>query len=163
LVAENFSSIQTFSDMVIYFTTADPEYTVYAGKDKYENDELIKYAFPEDVWFHVDNYSSAHVYVRLKEGQTIDDIPEKVINDVAQIAKESSRDGRKKPTVKVIYTMATNLKKTGDMAVGEVSFHRPKEVKFLIVQKDKEILKRLNKNKKEVENVDLKGNWFIFL
>lgn len=49
------------------------------GRDKYENEELIKYGFPEDVWFHVDNYSSAHVYLRLKRGETIDTIPPNIL------------------------------------------------------------------------------------
>ena len=46
------------------------------GKDKYENEDLIAYGWPEDVWytlkgirmiyrFHVDEVSSAHVYIRL--------------------------------------------------------------------------------------------------
>lgn len=30
------------------------------GKDKYENEDLIKYGHPEDCWFHVDDLSSAH-------------------------------------------------------------------------------------------------------
>jgi len=36
------------------------------GRDKYENEDLIKYMWPEDVWFHVDDLSSAHVYLRMK-------------------------------------------------------------------------------------------------
>jgi len=45
---------------------AAPEgYILYMGKDKAENEELIKFAWPEDVWFHVDKESSAHVYIRL--------------------------------------------------------------------------------------------------
>lgn len=39
--------------------------TVYMGRDKFENEELIKHMWPEDVWFHVDDLSSAHVYLRL--------------------------------------------------------------------------------------------------
>lgn len=31
------------------------------------DDELIEKMLPDDVWFHVDNLSSAHVYLRLKE------------------------------------------------------------------------------------------------
>lgn len=38
------------------------------GADKYENEDLIKYSLPHDVWFHVDNLSSAHVYLRLPQG-----------------------------------------------------------------------------------------------
>ena len=36
------------------------------GGDKYENEDLIKWGWPEDVWFHVDKHSSAHIYLRLK-------------------------------------------------------------------------------------------------
>lgn len=30
------------------------------------DEELIKWGWPEDVWFHVDKMSSAHVYLRLQ-------------------------------------------------------------------------------------------------
>ena len=45
----------------------NPPAILYMGRDKVENEELIKYGFPEDVWFHVDKHSSAHVYIRLPE------------------------------------------------------------------------------------------------
>lgn len=46
--------------------TAEGGAVLYMGKDKFENEDLIKYAWPEDVWFHVDKESSAHVYIRLE-------------------------------------------------------------------------------------------------
>ena len=33
--------------MVFYFTCSDPKYTIYMGRDKYENEELIRYGWPE--------------------------------------------------------------------------------------------------------------------
>lgn len=39
--------------MVFYFK-ARPEagdFTIFMGLDKYENEELIKYGFPEDIWY----------------------------------------------------------------------------------------------------------------
>lgn len=30
------------------------------------DEDLIKWGWPEDVWFHVDKVSSAHVYLRLE-------------------------------------------------------------------------------------------------
>ncbi|KAL7580926.1 hypothetical protein ACA910_005745 [Epithemia clementina (nom. ined.)] len=60
--------------MVFYFTCRCGEFTIYMGKDRYENEDLIKYGWPEDVWFHVDDLSSAHVYLRMKPGMTLDDI-----------------------------------------------------------------------------------------
>jgi len=57
------------------------------GKNKDENELLLRYGWPEDVWFHVDDYSSPHVYVRLKPGQTLDDIPKLVLMECAQLCK----------------------------------------------------------------------------
>ena len=38
--------------MVFFFTsvTAAGTFTLYMGRDKFENEELIKFAWPEDVW-----------------------------------------------------------------------------------------------------------------
>jgi len=32
----------------------------------FSDEDLIKWGWPEDVWFHVDKLSSAHVYLRLR-------------------------------------------------------------------------------------------------
>lgn len=65
------------------------------GKDKYENEDLIAYGQPEDVWFHVDDLSSAHVYLRLKPGQNLDDIPEDILLECASLVKANSIVGCK--------------------------------------------------------------------
>nr|XP_046149203.1 coiled-coil domain-containing protein 25-like isoform X2 [Oncorhynchus gorbuscha] len=62
------------------------------GKDKYEHD-LIKYGWPEDIWFHVDELSSAHVYLRMPKGLTIEDIPKEVLIDCVQLVKNNSIQG----------------------------------------------------------------------
>ncbi|KAA8494588.1 Coiled-coil domain-containing protein 25-like [Porphyridium purpureum] len=137
--------------MVFYFTICDPSYVVYMGKDKYENEELIKHAWPEDVWFHVDKFSSAHVYLRLRDGDfDINTIPSDVLEDLAQLTKQNSIEGSKRNNVQIVYTMASNLKKTGGMEVGQVSFHNQKEVKYTKVETRKsEIINRLSKTKEE--------------
>jgi len=135
--------------MVFYYTCCDPSYVVYMGRDKFENEDLIKYSWPEDVWFHVDAFSSAHVYLRLKSGQTIDDIPKEVVEDMAQLTKDNSIQGKKEVQVKVVYTLASNLKKTGDMDTGEVGFYDRKAVHHVVIKKDKEIVNRISKTKEE--------------
>ncbi|XP_066450725.1 coiled-coil domain-containing protein 25 [Eleutherodactylus coqui] len=138
--------------MVFYFTSnvVSPPYTIYMGKDKYENEDLIKYGWPEDVWFHVDKLSSAHVYLRLQQGQTIDDIPKDVLTDCAQLVKANSIQGCKMNNINVVYTPWANLRKTGDMDVGQIGFHRQKDVKSINVEKKvNEILNRLEKTKDE--------------
>uniref|UniRef100_A0A096M3T4 Coiled-coil domain-containing protein 25 n=1 Tax=Poecilia formosa TaxID=48698 RepID=A0A096M3T4_POEFO len=138
--------------MVFYFTSAvvDPPFTIYMGKDKYENEDLIKYGWPEDIWFHVDKLSSAHVYLRMPKGKTIDDIPPEVLVDCAQLVKNNSIQGCKMNNINVVYTAWANLKKTGDMDVGQIGFYKQKEVKIVAVEKKiNEIVNRLEKTKEE--------------
>ncbi|XP_043215452.1 coiled-coil domain-containing protein 25-like [Amphibalanus amphitrite] len=138
--------------MVYYFTSnvTDPPITLFMGFDKYENEELIRWGWPEDVWFHVDKVSSAHVYLRLKPGQTIETLAKETIEDCAQLCKANSITGNKMNNVDVIYTMWSNLKKTPGMEPGQVSFHKDKEVyKIRLEKRINEIVNRLNKTKRE--------------
>ncbi|KAK3344008.1 hypothetical protein B0T25DRAFT_555825 [Lasiosphaeria hispida] len=138
--------------MVFYFTSSvvDPPAYVYVGKDKFENEELIKHGWEEDVWFHVDKLSSAHIYLRLREGNAWESIPEDLLTDLGQLTKANSIEGNKKDNVVVIYTPWSNLKKDGSMAAGQVSFKDQKKVRRILVpQRENIIVNRLNKTKVE--------------
>lgn len=92
------------------------------------DEDLIKYAWPQDVWFHVDKLSSAHVYLRMSEGMTWEAIPQALLIDCAQLVKANSIEGEctlglqpfysssrnhagnKKDDLTIIYTPADNLK-----------------------------------------------------
>jgi hypothetical protein len=45
------------------------------------------------------------------------------------LVKYNSIEGKKQSKVDVVYTLATNLKKTASMDVGTVSYKNPKAVK----------------------------------
>ncbi|KAJ5740938.1 coiled-coil domain-containing protein 25 [Penicillium malachiteum] len=142
--------------MVYYFTSnvVSPAAFIYVGKDKFENESLIEFGLDSDVWvgplFHVDNLSSAHVYVRLRDGETWDQIPEKLLEDCAQLTKANSIEGNKKDNITIIYTPWSNLQKDGSMATGQVSFHNPKLVKKVLVRvRENPIVNRLNKTRVE--------------
>ena len=141
------------------------EITMYMGKDKYENELLIKYGHPEDVWFHVDNLSSAHVYLRLPRGTAarrifretgrLDHLPE-ALDDCLQLVKANSIEGSKASKVDIVYTPWENLRKGADMAAGQVGYHDTKAVtKVRNVVRDREIVNRLNKTMREEETPDL--------
>jgi hypothetical protein len=100
--------------------------------------------------FHVDKLSSAHIYLRLREGETWDNIPEDLLTDLGQLTKANSIEGNKKDNITIIYTPWSNLKKDGSMADGQVSFKDHKKVKrFLIPKRENPIVNRLNKTKVE--------------
>ncbi|TPX72344.1 hypothetical protein SpCBS45565_g00414 [Spizellomyces sp. 'palustris'] len=114
------------------------------------DEELIKYGWPEDVWFHVDKLSSAHVYLRLQKGQSWEDISEDLLTDLAQLTKANSIEGNKKSNLTIIYTPWSNLKKTPGMETGQVTFHRNNMVKRIHVkERENAIVNRLNKTKME--------------
>ncbi|KAL8694746.1 MAG: hypothetical protein Q9218_000672 [Villophora microphyllina] len=111
---------------------------IYVGKDKFENEELIKYGWDEDTnlrshQFHADNLSSAHVYLRLQPGQEWDDLPPALVEDCAQLTKANSIDGNKKDNVTIIYTPWSNLLKNASMATGQVSFRDQKRTRTTLV------------------------------
>ncbi|KAF9402939.1 Coiled-coil domain-containing protein 25 [Podila epigama] len=138
--------------MVLYFTSnvVNPPALIFMGKDKYENEDLIKHGFEQDVWFHVDKLSSAHVYLRLSDDQTWDNIPAALLDDLAQLVKANSIEGNKKNNLTIIYTPWSNLNKNGSMDVGQVSFKNNKLVKRVYVaERINEIVNRLNKTKVE--------------
>jgi hypothetical protein len=111
--------------------------------------------------------SSAHIYLRLREGDTWDNIPEELLTDLAQLTKANSIEGddpycmyttnylltatgNKKDNITIIYTPWSNLKKDGSMAAGQVSFKDNKKVKKVLVpQRENPIVNRLNKTKTE--------------
>ena len=137
--------------MVFEYQTPDG-HLVYKGKDKFENEDLIKYSFPIDVWFHAADLSSAHVYLRLEEGETWDTIEEQLLQYVLQLTKENSIEGSKKSQIDIVYTPARNLNKSPEMEVGSVNYKDDKMVKRVKhVSKDKMILKAIEKTEEWVE------------
>ncbi|KAI4107737.1 MAG: hypothetical protein L6R37_001422 [Teloschistes peruensis] len=137
--------------MVYYFRSnvADTEATIYAGKDKVENEELIKHGWDEDHkptlrsrQFHADNLSSAHIYLRLKSGQEWDKLPRALVEDCAQLTKANSIEallkrlsyqGNKKDNVTIVYTPWSNLLKNASMATGQVGFRDQKKTRTILV------------------------------
>lgn len=158
--------------MVFYFTstTKAGTFTIYMGRDKHENELLIQHGWPEDVWFHVDDLSSAHVYLRLPEGMYVKQIPAEVLADCAQLVKANSIEGNKKATggVKIVYTLWANLLKNGSMAIGQVGFKNGRDIYYTNADtRDNAIVNRLNKTRVEKDTSEIKGqilpSLYVFL
>ncbi|KAL6866558.1 hypothetical protein ACO1O0_002670 [Amphichorda felina] len=100
--------------------------------------------------FHVDKLSSAHIYLRMREGQDWENLPQDLLVDLAQLTKANSIEGNKKDNITIIYTPWSNLKKDGSMDVGQVTFKDHRKVKRILVpQRENPIVNRLNKTKVE--------------
>lgn len=111
---------------------------------------MIEHGLDKDVWFHVDNLSSAHVYLRLRDGETWDNVPQKLLDDCAQLTKANSIEGNKKDNITIIYTPWSNLHKDGSMAAGQVSFYNQKLTrKVYVKERENAVVNRLNKTRVE--------------
>lgn len=136
--------------VIVYFIH---DHLLFVGNDKFENDGLIKYSQrymkelnSQVLWFHVDDLSSPHAYVRLNEGEK--EPPQILVQLCAQIVKNGSIEGVKRPAVDVIYTSCSNLTKSKAMKVGQVSFLPGAQVITVHgVRKDNNLLRQLEKVK----------------
>eukprot|EP01048_Picozoa_sp_COSAG05_P007862 COSAG05_NODE_572_length_8615_cov_58.796031_5_plen_594_part_00 len=147
--------------MVFYFECETPGYTVYMGKDKFENEGLIEWGLRTDLWFHVDGLSSAHVYLRVpletalecdckqRCGCLLDKIPPGVVEEMCQLVKANSIAGCKKASVQVVYTPHSNLRKTSDMKDGAVGFFSSAHRRLHLTEKDRAMVKRIEKTRTE--------------
>ncbi len=64
-------------------------YKVMVGRNARQNDDLVREASRDDLWFHVRNYAGAHVVI-VTDGQP-DQVPEEVIVKAAQLAAANSK------------------------------------------------------------------------
>lgn len=82
---------------------------------------------------------------------TIDTIHPDVIEDCAQLVKAGSIKGNKMTNITIIYTMASNLRKGGDMDIGTVGFVDENEVKKVRIERRiNDIVNRLKKTEREL-------------
>lgn len=154
--------------MVFYYTSvetpADDDFglsdsisrIIYMGKDKFENVPLIKHSHPKNLWFHVDNYSSAHVYLKTTEEEQLQNFEQLQISDLllqllAQFTKANSIKANKVNNITIIYTPVDNLYTDGSMDDGTVTFKNPKKVKKVFInKKDNSIVNKITKTKTEI-------------
>lgn len=54
--------------MVLFYTPRESGYIIYVGRDKHENEELLKYGWETDVWFHVDKVWAWQPVAAQREG-----------------------------------------------------------------------------------------------
>ena len=142
---------------MVFFFEVRGGLTVYMGADKHENEALIANGWPEDIWFHVDSLSSAHVYLRLprgpllkqfKETNSLEHMPE-ALEDCCQLVKANSIEGCK-VTCDVCYTAWENLDKRSNMDTGTIGFRDIKQRTLVKhVEKNKAITNRIDKTKRE--------------
>jgi predicted ribosome quality control (RQC) complex YloA/Tae2 family protein len=128
-------------------------FLVYMGKDKYENTELLQLAESEDLWFHVQHVSSAHVYLKYTgAARPSPSETSVVVTALAQLVKMNSIEGSKSDCVDVVYCKVSNLQSAsgGEKSAGLVHIKNESACSFVKgVRSEKEAEKLFKKCKFE--------------
>ncbi len=81
-------------------------YCIRIGRNKKENDELVKTSAKTDIWFHVDGAPSPHIILSTAERLNV--IPKQVIKRCACLCKSNS-SMKSESKCGIIYTEVANV------------------------------------------------------
>lgn len=97
-------------------------YELHIGRDKLENDNLIRTSSPNDIWFHLDKFSGPHFVLKTK-GEII---PKRYFNYIASLFSEYKSNLPSRYTV--IFTEIKHVIRTN--TPGEVIPHHCRKIKI---------------------------------
>ncbi|PKU75412.1 hypothetical protein MA16_Dca020481 [Dendrobium catenatum] len=135
--------------MVLYFK-ARPEvgdYTIYMGLDKHENEELIKYGFPEDIWGNkVNNVDVVYTpWYNLKKTPSM---------DVGQVGFHNSKMVRTVRVEKRVNEIVNRLNKTKVERNPDLKGIAEREAVNAAERAEKKQLLREKKRREEMERLE---------
>lgn len=96
---------------------------IYVGRNNLQNDRLLRFASPDDIWLHTQKYHSAHVVIAIQGGQVRDEL----ILYAAEICAYYS-DGRDGDKIPVDYCRRKRVKKPSKSKPGFVTYSDYKTV-----------------------------------
>ena len=102
----------------MHFISSDG-YSIYVGKNNYQNDELtFKFATGGDWWFHAKQMAGSHVVIKCDGKEP----PVRTFEEAASLAAYFSK-GRGSDKVEIDYTLKKNVKKPNGSKPGFVVYY----------------------------------------
>ena len=94
----------------------DVTYTYWLGENAKDNWDIISKSDKNDIWFHLADYPSAHVILKislLDPPQTLKQISKQILIYCGSVCRTHSKfpSGSSKNKMKIVYTEVRNLKK----------------------------------------------------
>ena len=100
-------------------------YALIFGKSGHENDEVLRAAQPDDLWFHVKGAAGPHVVLRT-DGRP-EDVPEESVVEAARLAASLSSQ-RRDSKVEIDCTLAKNVSKPRRGRPGLAYYHADRTI-----------------------------------
>jgi predicted ribosome quality control (RQC) complex YloA/Tae2 family protein len=92
-------------------------YKILVGRNNIQNDRLLRFASPEDIWLHTQKYHSSHVIIVTQGGQVRDE----TLLYAAELCAYYS-DGRESDKIPVDYCKRKFVKKPSKSKAGFVTY-----------------------------------------
>ncbi len=125
---KNKISKKSVSDKIDLESIIIDGFTIFIGKNNIQNDYIsLKYANPNDVWFHAQKIHGSHVLLKNSENLDLDEIPENVLFNCARLAKENSK-AADALNVCIDYCLAKFVKKASGAKPGMVIYNNFKTI-----------------------------------
>ncbi|SRR5579885_2724792 len=121
--------------------TSSDGWTIYMGRNRRENEELISHvAQPQDIWMHILGSGGAHVLIKVPS--TGAPPPASTLVEAAQAAARLSR-GSAGGKVRVVYTQCRYVRKAGKQKPGVVRYENERTLEVDTAAPMPEPLRRL--------------------
>jgi predicted ribosome quality control (RQC) complex YloA/Tae2 family protein len=86
------------------------DYTIWIGQNSQDNWDIIDNASDYDIWFHLEEFSSPHIILRMTEDTKLKTVSKWLLIECAIVCKQRSSQ-KKVNKVSIIYTNIKNVKK----------------------------------------------------
>jgi predicted ribosome quality control (RQC) complex YloA/Tae2 family protein len=104
----------------IHFSNISESVVFTVGQNAQDNIEVIRKAYPNDIWFHAENESSCHVVARIRTGLTKKQL-HTIIKYGCALCKNHTAKLKKKIHVECIYTEIRNVEIPEGAPIGTVN------------------------------------------
>jgi predicted ribosome quality control (RQC) complex YloA/Tae2 family protein len=109
----------------VFDTKIQDNITIWIGQNAKDNWAIIDDANDYDIWFHLEDYPSSHIILRIPDKDTI--INKQTLFHCAVLCKKNSKYSDQK-NISVIYTEIRNIVKGID--IGSVTTKKTKKMKI---------------------------------
>ncbi|NLA82352.1 MAG: DUF814 domain-containing protein [Clostridiaceae bacterium] len=99
-------------------------FLISCGRNNLQNDQLLRKADRQDLWFHVKDRPGSHVFISLDQGEA----SPLALEEAAGIAAWFSSAGRSGSPVEVDYTRVAEVKKIPGSRPGNVRYQNYKTI-----------------------------------
>lgn len=95
----------------IFDNKSNTEMICWIGENAQDNWDIISKANQNDIWFHLANFPSCHVILRVPDNFTIKKVSKQTLINCASRCKLHSKFANMSGKIKIIYTEIKNVSK----------------------------------------------------